>query len=80
MEEVGRELRGDDEELRVRFRKDSKSEGDHGEANIVVEIMPSEAERVRSRAETSALTSPDSSRPESRQRNVWYQASLWLSY
>jgi len=69
MEEVGRELRGDDEELRVRFRKDSKSEGDHGEANIVVEIMPSEAERVRSRAETSALTSPDSSRPESRQSN-----------
>lgn len=69
MEEVGRELRGDDEELRVRFRKDSKSEGDHGEANIVVEIMPSEAERARSRAETSALTSPDSSRSESRHSN-----------
>ena len=57
MEEVGRELRGDDEELRVRFRKDSKSEGDHGAANIVVEIMPTEAERNNQRSQVSSRTS-----------------------
>ena len=57
MEEVGRELRGDDEELRVRFRKDSKSEGDHGAANIVVEIMPTEAERNNQRSQVSSRNS-----------------------
>merc|ERR1739838_84729 len=61
MEEVGRELRGDDEELRVRFRKDSKSEGDHGAANIVVEIMPTEAERNNQRSQVSSRTSNEHS-------------------
>jgi len=65
MEEVGRELRGDDEELRVRFRKDSKSEGAHGTADIVVEIMPTEAEQARSRT-AEAVTSGEPSRPVSR--------------
>ena len=55
MEEVAAELREDDEELRVRFRKNSKTEGAHGEADIVVEILPSDAERARSRGSTSDL-------------------------
>lgn len=56
MEEVAAELREDDEELRVRFRKNSKTEGAHGEADIVVEILPTDAERARSRGSSSDLT------------------------
>ena len=55
MEEVAAELREDDEELRVRFRKNSKTEGAHGEADIVVEILPTDSERARSRGSTSDL-------------------------
>lgn len=55
MEEVAAELREDDEELRVRFRKNSKTEGAHGEADIVVEILPTDAERARSRGSSSDL-------------------------
>ena len=41
MEEVAAELRQDDEQLRVRFRKNSKSE-EPGEGDIVFENTPEE--------------------------------------
>ena len=51
MEEVSRELREDDEELRVRFRKDSKSEDNHGSANVIAEIVTSDVDNARNRAQ-----------------------------
>ena len=52
MEEVAAELREDDEELRVRFRKNSKSE-EPGEGDIVVEISSEDKKEARSRKENS---------------------------
>jgi len=65
MEEVAAELRRDDEELRVRFRKDSKSEGDHGQADMVVEFMPTDADKARLRADTIRKNSVETSRVDS---------------
>ena len=59
MEEVAAELREDDEELRVRFRKNSKSE-EPGEGDIVVEITSEEKKDARSRKE-NAEANPGSS-------------------
>jgi len=52
MEEVAAELREDDEELRVRFRKNSKSE-EPGEGDIVVEITSEEKKDARARKENA---------------------------
>jgi len=54
MEEVANELRADDEELRVRFRKNSKSEASPDSPQVVVEIVNSDLEKARSRAETGS--------------------------
>ena len=53
MEEVANELRADDEELRVRFRKNSKSEASPDSPQVVVEIVNSDLDKARSRADTS---------------------------
>lgn len=52
LEEVAEEMRGDDQELKVRFRKNSKSE-DAENAEIVVEILNHETEATRLRVESS---------------------------
>jgi len=54
MEEVAAELREDDEELRVRFRKNSKSE-EPGEGDIVVEITSEEKKDARARKENGEV-------------------------
>ena len=54
MEEVAAELREDDEELRVRFRKNSKSE-EPGEGDIVVEITSDEKKDARARKENGEV-------------------------
>ena len=54
MEEVAAELREDDEELRVRFRKNSKSE-EPGEGDIVVEITSDEKKEARARKENGEV-------------------------
>lgn len=60
MEEVAAELREDDEELRVRFRKDSKSE-EPGGGEIVVEITSEDKQKeARSRKENSDLNQSSS--------------------
>lgn len=56
MEEVAAELREDDEELRVRFRKNSKSE-EPGEGEIVVEITSEEKKDARARKENAEARS-----------------------